>query len=123
MRARIAAIGSLTLVVGFAVAQLTGARWLGGVVLVIGALLAGVLGWRFAGPARTVAAVAVFVVAFVVSHPLGRIIGAWPSVIAVAVVAGGVGYLLLRPVPSRPPRDDVGQPEETTAGIRDRPTE
>ncbi len=99
-RARIAATGALTLLVGFAVAELTGARWLGGVVLVAGAVLAGTLAWRFAGPARTLAALAAFVVAFAISHPLGRIIGAWPSAITMSVVAGLAAYGLLRPATS-----------------------
>lgn len=97
IRARLALAGAATLVVGFAVAQLTGARWLGGLVLIVGAVVIGMLGWRFAGPLRTIASIAVFLVAFVLSHPLGRVIGAWPSVLVVSVLAGVLAFALLRP--------------------------
>lgn len=102
LRARTAAIGTLTLIVGFAVAQGSGARWLGGVILVIGGAIAVALGWRFAGPVRTLASVAVFVAAFVVSHPLGHAIGAWPSVLLMSAGSGAVAYWLLKPTATVP---------------------
>jgi hypothetical protein len=80
------AAGSLAL--GFAVAQATGVRPLGGVVLLLGA------GWcarrwaRDAGAGRAVALLAVYAAAFAASHVLGDVVGAWP---AVAIVSAGVG--------------------------------
>jgi len=94
MRFRIALTTALTLVVGFAVASVTGNRALGGVVLVLGGALCAWWMWREAGAARTLVTLAVAFVLFVVSHPLGRVIGAWPSVLLVAVVAGAVAYSL-----------------------------
>jgi len=31
---------------------------------------------------------------FVVSHPLGAVVGAWPAVLFVSVMAGGITYAL-----------------------------
>jgi len=97
MRLRIVLVAVATLAVGFAVAQVTGQRWLGGGVLVAGGIGAAVLAWRWAGPVRALGAVAVFAVAFVVAHPLGRLIGAWPAVLAVCAASGTIAYALLRP--------------------------
>ena len=53
MRSRIAAITGLTLVLGFAVASLTGSRPLGGVVLVLGGIVcASLMGRARRGGAR-----------------------------------------------------------------------
>jgi len=37
----------------------------------------------------------------VVSHPLGKVIGSWPAVLAVAIGTGLIAYLLMRPIGSR----------------------
>lgn len=94
MRIRIAALAALTLVLGFAVASLTGNRALGGVVLVLGGLACARLMLRLAGPLRTAIALAGVVVLFVVSHPLGRVVGAWPAVLVVAALAAALTYAL-----------------------------
>lgn len=96
-RARIALTAALTLLAGFAVASLSGNRALGGVVLVAGAALCAWWMARSSGAARTIAALAVVAVLFVVSHPLGLVIGAWPSVLLVAAAAGAACYALARP--------------------------
>ncbi|MCW3004696.1 MAG: hypothetical protein JWQ20_3994 [Conexibacter sp.] len=82
------AAGSLAL--GFAVAQATGVRALGGVVLVVGAAWCA-LRWREkVGTGRAAALVALYLAAFVGSHVLAHGIGAWPSVaILAAIVAAG----------------------------------
>jgi hypothetical protein len=49
---------------------------------------------RQAGRARTVLALAAVVGLFVVSHPLGSVIGAWPAVLLVSAIAGGVTFAL-----------------------------
>jgi hypothetical protein len=77
-----------SLVLGFAVAQATGVRPLGGVVLLAGAGWCA-LRWRErAGTGRAAALVVAYAAAFAGSHGLAHVIGAWPSV---AVVAGAVG--------------------------------
>lgn len=88
-------IAALTLVVGFAVAQATGVRALGGVVLLAGVAWCAVRAWRPAGPARTVVVVLVGAVCFVASHLLAPHLGAWPSVVLVAVVLGATTHALV----------------------------
>jgi hypothetical protein len=79
-------VTSLTLVLGFLVAQATGVRVLGGLVLLAG-LAVCVASWQVRlGWGRTVALAAVFLAAFVGSHVLARAIGAWPAVFTVAAV-------------------------------------
>lgn len=74
------------LILGFAVAELTGVRAIGGVVLFVGALWCG-LRWRAArGLPVALGLVAVFLTAFALSHVLGRQIGSWPSVFVVSAV-------------------------------------
>ena len=75
-----AVVAALTLVVGFAVADLTGVRALGGVVLVAGVVWCAVRA-RSAGWWRVAAVVLVGAVCFALSHPLGGVIGAWPAVL------------------------------------------
>jgi hypothetical protein len=83
-----------SLLVGFGVAQATGVRALGGVVLAVAALWCG-LRWRRAhGLARAVALVGVYLAAFALSHPLGSAIGSWPAVILVAVATGATVWVL-----------------------------
>ena len=94
MRIQIAATAALTLVLGFAVASLTGNRALGGVVLVLGGALCAWWMAREAGLARTAVTLVAVVGLFVLSHPLGRVIGAWPAVLLVAAAAGGIAYAL-----------------------------
>ncbi len=86
---------ALTLVGGFAVGQLTGVRPLAAVVLLAGGAWCA---WR-SGPAagwwRVGAVVLVAVLAFVGSHLAAPTIGAWPAVVAAAVVLGGATWLLV----------------------------
>lgn len=89
----VAAVAAGSLVVGFAVAELTGVRALGGVVLLVAA------GWCFVRWRRAeampvaVGLVLLYVAAFVGSHLLARVVGAWPSVLAVAAVVGSASLL------------------------------
>lgn len=87
-----AASGSLLL--GFAVAEATGVRALGGIVLVAGCAWCAVRWLRAAGPARTALLVAVYLGAFVLSHVVADMLGAWPSVLLAAVVTGLAAYAL-----------------------------
>lgn len=82
------AAGSLLL--GFAVADVTGVRPLGGIVLFLGALWCGLRWRREQGLAVAVALVAAFLAAFVLSHPLGKAIGSWPAVLVVSAFVGTI---------------------------------
>ena len=89
-----AATGAVALIVGFGIASVTGVRWLGGIALIAGAIWCGIKWWRMAGPLRAIIAVLLSGIAFVISHPLGAAIGAWPSVFVVAVFAGVLAYAI-----------------------------
>ncbi len=85
-------IAAAALLLGFAVADVTGVRAIGGVVLFLGGLACG-LRWRLLlGLPRALALVGVFLAGFVIAHPLGHAIGAWPAVILVAAVVGGIAW-------------------------------
>ena len=90
-----ALIAALTLVVGFAVAQGTDVRWLGGAVLVAGGAWCAVRAWRPAGPLRTVVVLLVAVVCFVASHLLAPHLGPWTSVVLVAAILAMVTWTLV----------------------------
>jgi hypothetical protein len=86
-----APVAAASLIVAYAVAVSTGSRPLGGVVLAIGGLWC-IQAWARRHGTRTAATLAcVGLGAFVISHVLALVIGAWPSVLtvsaAVAVVA------------------------------------
>jgi hypothetical protein len=78
---------------GFAVAEVTGSRAAGGIVMAVVALLA----VRAATAPRPQAAawVGIALVCFVVSHLLADPLGSWGAVALVSVVTGGAGALLL----------------------------
>jgi hypothetical protein len=82
------------LVVGFAVAQGTGLRALGGAVLIGTGLAAGRLWVQRRGWGLAVVLGLVYLVAFMLSHvlTLGFGMPAWLSVALVTIAAGGVTY-------------------------------
>lgn len=83
-------IAAGALLVGFAVAEVTGVRAAGGVVLFLGGLACG-LRWRvLLGLPRALALVALFLAGFALAHPLGHAIGSWPAVLVVAAVIGAL---------------------------------
>jgi len=83
-------IAAGALLVGFAVAEVTGIRACGGVVLFLGGLACG-LRWRvLLGLPRALALVALFLAGFALAHPLGHAIGSWPAVLAVAAAVGAL---------------------------------
>lgn len=85
-------IAAAALLLGFAVAEVTGVRALGGVVLFLGGLACG-LRWRvLLGLPRAIGLVVVFLAGFALAHPLGHAIGAWPAVLFVALVVGAVSW-------------------------------
>lgn len=88
-----AVVAAGSLVAGFAVAQATDVRALGGAVLVAGAAWCGRHWWRRQGPVTATALVAGYTAAFVGSHLLARQIGAWPSVLTVAAAVGVASWV------------------------------
>lgn len=89
-RAPTAPIAALGLVAGFGVAVATGSRPLGGVVL---ALCGGccIAVWLRRDGRRTAAWLTLAgLLAFALSHLLGRVIGSWPAVALVALATAGL---------------------------------
>jgi thiol:disulfide interchange protein len=79
-------IAGASLIAGFAVADVTGVRPLGGLVLLAAAAWL-VLRWRErAGTGRAVALLGLYGALFVVSHVLGDVLGTWGAVLTVAIV-------------------------------------
>ena len=97
MRKMTAAVSGVVLVVGFGIAQGSGNRALGGMVLAVGAFYCVFQWWKVAGPVRAGLSLVIFAVAFVASHPLGKVIGSWPSVLLVAFVTAASAYLITKP--------------------------
>ena len=81
-------VASGSLLVGFAVAQATGVRPLGGIVLAAGAGWCALRWRRSVGMARTVGLVVLYLVAFAGSHILADAVGTWPAVLLVSAVMG-----------------------------------
>jgi hypothetical protein len=98
-----AVLAAVTLVVAFAVAQLTDVRALGGLVLVAGVVWCAVRA-RAAGWWRVAAVVVVGAVCFVASHLLADLLGAWPAVLLAAVVLGAATFALVDRPGARPAR-------------------
>jgi hypothetical protein len=85
---------ALGLIIGFGLAEATGLRWLGGLVMLAANLLA-VPTWLAVGGTRlAVGLTVVFWACMVLSHPLAHQIGTWPSVLTVSVVAALAAWLL-----------------------------
>jgi len=87
-----APIAAAGLIGGFAVADATGNRALGGVVLAAGAILCALAWYRRSGTVTAASLAVTYTAAFAVSHPLAKQIGAWPSVFVVAGVTAGAAY-------------------------------
>ncbi len=85
-----APIAAASLIAGFGVALGTGSRPLGGLVLAAGGLWC-IWEWRRRHGVRTATILGcVGFGAFVLSHLLGLVIGAWPSVLLVSAVVFAV---------------------------------
>jgi hypothetical protein len=95
-------VASGSLLLGFAVAQLTGVRPLGGIVLVAGCgwcALRWLRGDRRGRYTRTAVLVVLYVGGFAVSHVIADTLGAWPSVLLVAAIVGAATYALADSAP------------------------
>ena len=93
------AAGSLAL--SFAVAQATGVRPLGGVVLLAGVGWCAVRWNARVGAGRAAGLVGLYAAAFAGSHVLADAIGAWPSVAIVSAVVAGGSYAVADAAPAR----------------------
>lgn len=89
-------VAALTFLAAFGVADATGVRPLGGIVLVAGGAWCALQVRPVAGAGRTVALLVLALAAFVLSHPLGDEIGSWPAVLVVSAAVGLVTALLLQ---------------------------
>lgn len=87
-------VASGSLLLGFALAQATGIRPLGGIVLIAGCAWCALRWLRAGGAARTTVLVVVYVGAFVLSHVIADTLGAWPSVLLAAAITGLAAYAL-----------------------------
>jgi hypothetical protein len=94
-RAAIPIVAAATFVAGFGVAELTGVRAIGGLVLLAGGAWCGRAALAVAGPVATAALLAIALALFVVSHPLGHAIGAWPAVAVTAALVAGAATALV----------------------------
>jgi hypothetical protein len=95
-RAAIPIVAAATFLAGFGVAEVTGVRAIGGLVLLAGGAWCAWAALRIAGPAATVALVAIALVLFVLSHFLGHAIGAWPAVLVSAAAVALAAAALIR---------------------------
>ncbi len=96
-------VASGSLLLGFVVAQATGVRPLGGIVLFAGCAWCALRWLRAVGAARTAALVVVYLAAFVLSHVIADPLGTWPAVALVTAIVGLAAYLLAdRETASRP---------------------
>jgi hypothetical protein len=86
------AVAGGSLLIGFGVADLTGVRPLGGVVLFLAALWCGLRWRRQQGLAVALALVAAYLAAFALSHPLGKAIGSWPAVLVVSALVAAIAW-------------------------------
>ncbi|MGH3343256.1 MAG: hypothetical protein ACRDPK_10300 [Carbonactinosporaceae bacterium] len=101
------AIAAASLIAGFAVADLTGVRPLGGGVLLVGAALCWPRWRRAAGARAAVGLVMAFAMAFALAHPLAGVVGAWPSVLIVSAAMAAAAWTVA---------DRRAHPQGTTSG-------
>jgi hypothetical protein len=94
-RAAIPIVSSASFLAGFGIAELTGVRAIGGLVLLAGCAWCARAALQVAGPPATGALVAIALAMFVASHPLGHAIGAWPAVVVCAALLGGAAAALV----------------------------
>ena len=97
-----------SLIVGFLVAEATGVRAVGGVVLLVAIAWCWLLWHRRRGVPVAVGLTAVYVVAFALSHVIAPAIGAIPSVLLVAAVVALVTYALADRVRGVQPDSESG---------------
>jgi hypothetical protein len=87
-----APIAAAGLIAGYAVAVATGSRPLGGVVLLAFAIVCIAVWLRRDGRRTAAMLTGAGLAAFILSHVLGLVIGAWPAVLLSAVAIGAVSW-------------------------------
>jgi hypothetical protein len=97
-------VAAASLVAGFAVADLTGVRPLGGLVL-LAALAWCAVRWRAAaGAGRALGLAGLYAAAFAGSHGLAGVVGTWPAVLLVAALVGAASWAVADAAPRVPRR-------------------
>lgn len=96
-RAAIPIVAAATFLAGFGVAELTGVRAIGGLVLIAGGAWCARAALPIAGRLATFSLLAIALALFVASHPLGHAIGAWPAVAVTAALAALAAAALTSP--------------------------
>lgn len=99
-RVSIPIVAAATFLAGFGVAELTGVRAIGGLVLLAGGAWCARAALQLAGPVSSAALVAIALALFVASHALGHLIGAWPAVTVSAALLAGATSVLVNPARS-----------------------
>jgi hypothetical protein len=88
-----APVAAGSLIVGYAVAVASGSRPLGGLVLLIGGIWC-MRAWTLRhGPRTAISLAGVALAAFIVSHVLGVLVGAWAAVLLVAAFTAAVVWV------------------------------
>jgi hypothetical protein len=82
-------------VLGFAVADITGVRPLGGLVLLAGVLWCLPRWWRGAGAPAALGLTLTYLAAFVASHAFADVVGAYPSVLILGTAIGAACWALV----------------------------
>lgn len=78
MRIPTCVLAPVRLIGGFAVAAATENRALGGVLLFVIGLVCAYVWWRRRGLLIAAALMVVYLLGFGLSHPLSKVVGAWP---------------------------------------------
>ena len=94
-------IAATAFVAGFGVAEITGVRALGGLVLLAGGVWCARVAAPVAGVPATAALLLGALALFAVSHPLGEAIGSWPAVVVTGALAGLAAGAVVRPAAAR----------------------
>ena len=89
------AVAALSLLVGYGAVDVTGQRALGGVVLLAGAVVCAWLWQRAAGTRTAAVLLLAYAAAFVGSHLLADLIGAWPAVLVVSAAMAALAWFLV----------------------------
>lgn len=100
-----------SLILGFAVADVTDVRALGGIVLIV-ALAWLVAAWRRrAGLARAIGLGALYLAAFVASHVVADALGTWGAVLSVAAIVAAASWAVVDRAEPSSPRDAFRGPQ------------
>jgi hypothetical protein len=88
-----ALLAAATLVLSWGVVEASGSRTIGGLVLAAGGIVCIVIWVRRDGPRTAAALGACGLIAFALSHVIALALGAWPSVLIVAVAMAAIAWI------------------------------